>query len=317
MTAPAAEVPAGRIDGFTHYTTGGTFDPRAGFTYFLATGVTRHLEAARTLPDEHLHAYPDVLVAVNEIETKKQFDVLMELLNTRRVLLDSGIFNLTMMHARAHDLSMDQALYMPPDEIDGFNELYDRYCNIATKYADRVWGMIELDLGGPQVKPETRKRIVADTGITPIPVIHPRSDGWDYYDQHADAYDRVCVGNLVKAVGRDRVRLIHALSERSRSKHPNTWHHLLGVTPSPLTHSAPVRGSCDSSTWLNGVRWLATWRTGAMAATLGYFGREFWYKPGAHHESGKSSYYRTDGVALMTAESVADGCRQVRQEYRS
>lgn len=316
MKAPAAPaVPPGRTPGFEHYTAGGRFNPAAPFSYFLATGVTRHLESLKALPNEGIHQYPHVLVAANEIGTPKELSTLAELVDQRAVLLDSGIFNLTITHARAHGMSMDTALSLPPEEIDGFEALYDRYCSLVTRFSDRLWGAIELDLGGPQVKPETRARIIGDTGVTPIPVVHPRTDGWDYYDAHAAAYDRVCVGNLVKAVGLDRIRLIHALSERSRRDHPDTWHHLLGVTPSQLTHAVPVRGSCDSSTWLNGVRWLKSWRTGAMASSFAHFPSDFWYLSARQSSSGESSYYRADGVALVTAESIAEGCRAVRKEY--
>lgn len=302
---------------FEHRTSGGKFDPAEEYCYFLATSTGRHTEAMKALPEENLHLYEHVLVAVNEIKSPADMEDLTALIEERKVLIDSGIFNLATSHAKAHGMTMDEALTLAPEEVDGFSALYDLYCGIATRFKDQMWGMIELDLGGPLVKPETRKRIVKDTGITPIPVIHPRSDGWDYYDDHADAYDRICVGNLVKAVGTDRARLIHALSERARTKHPNTWHHLLGVTPNPQALAIPVRGSSDSSTWLNGVRWLQSWRTGAMTVRTAAFPESMYYRTAAEAgiTDGHGSYYRVDGVALASSFAMQQAVRDVRREY--
>lgn len=298
-------------------TTGGKFDPTDPFFYFLATGPGRHLEASRALPDEELHPYPHVLVAVNEINTATHRALLDELCDTRVVLLDSGIYNLTVSHAQRHGMTMDEALILHPEEVDGFDALYDRYCELVTLYADRLWGFIELDLGGPEIKPQTRARIEADTGLIPMPVCHLLSDGWEYYETLVSEYDRLCMGNLVKAAPSDRVRLLHAVYERSR-EHPEVWHHLLGVTPSPLLHALPIHGSSDSSTWLNGVRWFHSWRVGAMGSSLGNLPEDFWYLSStqAAERGEESSYFRVDGIALLSAMSLEKGCQDVREEYR-
>lgn len=300
-------------------TSGGKFDPAEPFCYFLATSTSRHMEAVRALPDEGIYEYPHVLVAVNEVETAKDRALLDELCDRRSLLLDSGIYNLTVTHARAHDMTMNDALLLAPEEVDGFDRLYDRYCELVTTYSDRLWGFIELDLGGPLVKPETRARIEADTGLVPMPVCHLLGDGWDYYEALVAEYDRLCMGNLVMANAADRVRMLHAVHERAKA-HPDVWHHLLGVTPNPLTHALPIHGSSDSSTWLNGVRWLASWRTGAMGAALGHFPEDFWYVSGKQNlrngGDGTSNYFRVDGIALMSAMSLEQACRDVRHEYR-
>ena len=120
-------------------TTGGAFDPEAPTQYFIASNPSQMLR----VPHEY------VLVAVNELDTPKQRETIDRILDTdKKVFLDSGIFNLAMSHARKHDVSHDVGLSMPPEEIDGFNELWDLYGTIATTYADRIWGIVELDQGG-------------------------------------------------------------------------------------------------------------------------------------------------------------------------
>lgn len=306
-----------RIPGFAEYTTG-RFDATEEYSFFIATGPSQHEEISTRLPQTLQMPYPYLLVAVNDMKGDKEEDFIDRVLDESNVLLDSGIFNLTMKHARAHDMTMDEALILTPDEVDGFGALYDRYCHLASRFNDRLWGVIELDLGGPLVKPETRRRIVADTGITPIPVIHPRSDGWAYYDQHASTYDRVCVGNLVNASPSDRVMLLHALEERARRLHPNTWHHLLGVTPSALTYALPIRGSSDSSTWSGSVRWMQGWRSETMGWKVGHFSKDYWYlakKYIPEGEEGESNFYEALAMAMVSAHAAMMGVRDARREY--
>ena len=53
-------------------------------------------------------------------------------------------------------------------------------------------------------------------GLKPIPVYHPLLDGWDYFDELAAQYDRICFGNIVQAPAATRIRLLHTLWERHR-----------------------------------------------------------------------------------------------------
>lgn len=283
------------------HTTGGTYDPQHPFIYFLATTAARHNDAADKLEElaENAHKivrYPHVLVAVNELFTPHGKSELERLIDQgRKVLIDSGIFNLAMSHARAHGMHMDDALALHPTEIDGFDRLRDLYYEIATTYSDRIWGMIEMDQGGAAVKPETRAMIEKDTGIVPIPVLHPLLDGWDYYHALANEYDRICIGNLVKAAAPLRMALLHKAYVESR-KHPNTWHHLLGVTPSELSPALPIKGSCDSSTWLNGVRWMQGWKAKASGKGISLYGPDMWYSRGS------MSYHRVDAVSIRNSQ---------------
>lgn len=246
-------------------TTGGKFDPDAGRLYFIASNPGN---VARV-------QYPNVLVAVNEVETKGDREKLDRLCDQSNVLLDSGIFNLAMSHAHAHDLTHDQALALHPTEVDGFPELWDRYGEVATRYADRLWGVIELDQGGAAVKPETRARIESELGVTPMPVYHPLLDGWDYFDAIAGSYDRMCMGNLVKASPPLRTRLLWTLTERARA-YPELWTHALGVTPNPAVLGMPWRGSMDSSSWVVGLRWGTSWHASAMTLNASKMPRDMW-----------------------------------------
>lgn len=247
-------------------TSGGTFNREDTPLYYIAGSPDRLLDTTHT----------NVLVAVNEIKSQKQRDEFERLCEDRRVLLDSGIFNLTMGHAKAHGMTMDQALALHPSEVDGWPELRDRYYDLATRFKDSVWGVIELDLGGAAVKPETRAMIERDTGIIPMPVYHPFGDGWDYYDTIAGGYDRICFGNLVKASPPVRLRLIHTASERAR-KYPYLWTHLLGVHPNENWIAMPLRGSCDSSSWLTAMRWMPSWKDWTLMKMTGHFPPDMWY----------------------------------------
>lgn len=247
-------------------TSGGRFDPDEHLIYFLAGNTAKLLTAPQ----------PQVLIAVNELESKRDFEDLDRLLDEgRKVFLDSGIFNLAMDHARRHDVTHDIGLSMPPEEIDGFDELWDRYADVATKYIDRLWGVVELDQGGVEHKPRTRARIETELGVTPIPVYHPFLDGWDYYDTLASSYDRICFGNLVKARPSERQRLLWTAAERAR-EYPYLWTHLLGVTPNQNLIATNFRGSADSSSWLTSLIWMPSWTGFTYLAPATKFPHGLW-----------------------------------------
>lgn len=247
-------------------TSGGTFNPNDPLTYFIAGSVS-NLELARQ---------DYVLIAVNEISSKAEEERLDKLLDERKVMLDSGIFNLAMSHARKHEVTHDVGLSMPPEEIDGFEQLWDRYGYVTQKYGDRLWGMVELDQGGVEHKPRTRARIEDEFGVVPIPVYHPLLDGWDYYDDLAREYDRMCFGNLVKASPPVRLRLQWTATQRAK-EYPYLWTHLLGVTPNQNLIAMGYKGSCDSSSWITSLRWMPSWRGFAMLSSLSGYPIEMWY----------------------------------------
>lgn len=251
-------------------TGGGTYDPTDKHIYFLASNLG--------LP-EALEVSDHILIAVNELHGDGALEEFGELVESgKRVFLDSGIFNLSMTHARKHDVTMDVALSMSPEEIDGFQQLYDRYIEIVTRYGDKLWGYIELDQGGRENKIKTRTRLEA-AGLRPIPVYHPFNDGWDYFDYLAERYDRICFGNVVQADPPVRKRLIATAWERRR-RYPHLWIHLLGVTPSELSNAYPI-DSCDSSAWLANRRWASGWKEFAMGRSVGVMPVNMRYKMGS------------------------------------
>lgn len=225
--------------------TGGNWNPKEENVYFVASNPSTLIQA-RPLTD-HL------LVAVNELHSDESIRFIEESCDMgKRLFIDSGVFNLANSHAKTHNMRMDEALALAPDEIDGFADLFERYCKLIKRLGNKVWGYIEVDQGGRENKIKTRKRL-EDLGFSPIPVYHPFNDGWDYFDYLGQNYDRICFGNIVQADRLTRQRLLATAWERRRS-YPNLWIHLLGMTPNEWVNAFPVN-SCDSSTWLNLVRW--------------------------------------------------------------
>lgn len=226
------------------------FDQNQPFMYFLATGNNWDQLAAvnNTMP---LNA----LLAVNDMEADYGIERGVNVASDLKlpVMVDSGVFNLSMMHARRHDLHMDEALQVPPDSIDGFDNLWKAYARVADAFKPYMWGMVEIDQGGEHNKRITRQRIENEIGIIPIPVYHPLVDSREYLDELCEQYDRICVGNVVQAPPNVRKRLMATVWSRLQ-QYPHVWAHLLGVTPGPWTASFPFH-SCDSSTAVASLRW--------------------------------------------------------------
>lgn len=282
-------------------TSGGTFDRDEGYKYFIASNPANLIQAA----------YPSVLVAVNELDTKGNRERLEELLDSGcRVMLDSGIFNLAMEHVRAHGVTHDEALSLAPEEIDGFEKLWDLYGEIATTYVDRLWGVVELDQGGVQNKPATRARIEKEFGIVPIPVYHPLLDGSEYYDTLAQGYDRMCMGNIVQGSRPLRDRLAHLAYEGGR-RYPYLWTHLLGLTPNTTSLHLPMRGSSDSSSWTTPYRWMPSWRAFTMLGPAGGYPRQMWGAGQAPSEDGVNA---TVSGRRLTSVRMAAMCVRGTQE---
>lgn len=225
-----------------------------------------------------------VLVAVNDVftesEARQRLDEPLE--DGKLVLLDSGIFWMTNRHARTHNVSMDHALGLAPDDIDGFDVLYPRYLELVRRYEPALWGFMELDQGGADNKRRTRDRIEDESGFSPIPVYHPLNDGWDYFDELAASYDRLCLGNVVQAHHGLRTELLHTIWERRRA-YPGLWIHALGLDVVDDLLAVPT-DSCDATSWTEPLRWPWGIRPHAMLEAFGHTSRDFQYTKGAAHD---------------------------------
>jgi hypothetical protein len=224
-------------------TGGGKFDPQERPKYFLAAS-TSHVFV--------VEKHKDILIAINEIQSPKTRELFEQALEQGNVFIDSGIYNLTNEHKRKHGTTMDEALALAPEEISGFDKLFESYVEIVKKYEEKAWGYIELDQGGRDNKIRTRQKL-EELGLRPIPVYHPLNDGWDYFDELAQNYDRICFGNVVQLRGEDRKKLIATAWERHK-KYPELWIHLLGYQPDELLFALPS-DSADASSWCSGIRW--------------------------------------------------------------
>lgn len=270
-------------------TGGGTFDPTERPIYFLAC-----------VPVVAEHAFeqtPYILLPLNKLMDATGLACLERLLDGgARILLDSGIFWLANEHAKAHGLSMDQALSAPPEEVDGFAELWDHYLRVVRRFEERLWGYIELDQGGAHNTRRTRERLLAE-GLRPIPVYHPLNDGWDYFDELAEGHDRVCFGNVVKANRTDRAQLCATAYERTR-RHPGLWVHLLGIGTGPYSLEFPT-SSCDASSWIYPVAFGLN-MTAMMGVPWNNRDPAMLYDPDQPAGS-EAGYHKAERVAAMEA----------------
>lgn len=266
-------------------TSGGRFDRSEAPIFFAAS-----------VPNPYANPGRHLLFAVNDLYGQGIEDDMKRFLDDGyAVLLDSGIFNLTNEYKRATGCTMDEALSLAPEEIPGFNRLFDRYVELATTYGDQLWGYIELDQGGATNKRRTRQRL-HDLGLNPIPVYHPFNDGWDYFDELASGYDRLCFGNVVQASSRGRMRLLHTMWERRR-QYPHLWIHMLGFSANEWCLPCPP-DSCDSSSWLNPLRYPAVRTETAALRSLSALGHRFQYVI----DDGTEEYYR--GRALVADSMI-------------
>ncbi len=285
--------------------TGGRWDPKEQNVYFIASDVGSLIEGAKA--SDHL------LVAVNEIGGNEELERLEGWADKgKRVFIDSGVFNLANSHAKKHDMRMDVALGLAPDEIDGFPALYASYVAMMKRIGPKVWGYIEIDQGGRENKIKTRARLEAE-GLAPIPVYHPFNDGWDYFDYLGENYDRICFGNVVQADRITRQRLLATAWERRR-KFPNLWIHMLGMTPNEWLHAFPVN-SCDSSTWLRLVRWASAFTAPVALKPFTHMSKNFTYAFGADGDA-VNGHKRARQLGGYDAAMLVKNWRAVMTEYR-
>lgn len=229
------------------------------------------------------------LIPLNEVKSDLDVERLLGVLDSgKKVLLDSGVFALAQDFARDNGVDFQDALTVHPSKIPGYALLESQYRKVFEKVRSKIWGVIEIDFGGMEVKRETRKKMEGE-GFRPIPVFHPLSDRKEYFFELAEGYDRLCIGNLAMLSAPARKRVIAWVWEESR-RFPHLWVHLLGVTPSHICGAYPMH-SMDSSAWLSSVRWETGYQERASLVPFSVLHRDFAYVKGGA-KAGVTSYYR-------------------------
>lgn len=248
--------------------TQGRWDPSDRCKFFTAGDFGHIVTGTRWVQTNRYQPSNNNLFAVNDFaevdkplnkSTARWDQFVISLDQGCDTFLDSGIFYLTNVHKRKHNVTMDEALALAPEEIDSFSWLLDVYMELCTEYGDRLWGYNELDQGGRENKIRTRA-FLESQGLRPIPVYHPMNDGWQYFDHLAQEYDRICFGNVVQANRPMRERLLMTAYER-HAKYPDLYIHFLGLTPNDLQLGIPW-DSADSSTWTAVFRYPQAVRVG-------------------------------------------------------
>lgn len=194
-----------------------------------------------------LSIYPGTKWAAktNDAGWKKQIDEHIHW--HERFFLDSGVFGLAAEHARKHNVSHNEALKTPVEQIEGWASFVAFYVHVCRMYKDSMWGYVELDLGGTYQKIKTRSYLEG-LGLKPIPVWHPLQDGLDYGEMLMQNYDRICLGNLVKSDEDTRQTVLRAMAKVKGRKY-TTWVHALGLAIVPFALSYPIN-SLDAMTWM-------------------------------------------------------------------
>ncbi len=279
-------------------TGGGRFDPTDDPVYFFV-GKTSGAEQM----DYTLLALNDLL------EGKSEHDEMQKRIDAgKSVFLDSGVFNLANQHARNNDMSMDEALSLHPNDVDGFARLREAYVATVKRYEDQLWGYVELDQGGVERKRETRAGLEAE-GVRPIPVYHPINDGWDYFDELCEQYDRICLGNIVQAGPILRKKILSTVWERHR-RYPDVWIHVLGMTPNEWMVGLPFN-SCDSTGF------IASLRYGADKPPFGTINLKQIARAGDEYSAagGKEKTLLGDGMVQSASHHMHMNLRTIHHEY--
>lgn len=195
--------------------------------------------------DLHQH----FLVALNTIKNHADLAEVERWADQGKTLfLDSGVYSLCMKMAQDQGIRSLDAFAKQPEEIPGFEDLFEWYVEVMGKLDKKIWGYIEIDVGGREAKKRTRARLEAE-GLHPIPVYHPLIDGPEYFHELASKYPRICVSNLAQSDNTTRLRLMSWVSE-NRQKYPGLWIHTLGLYPNEWLAAYPAESS-DTSGWID------------------------------------------------------------------
>lgn len=207
-----------------------------------------------TLEKANIEIYLDnYLRAINAVSGENDVQRIKDHIDLgKNVLIDSGIFDLAKKFSIEKDISLTEAFKINPEEFEGFEKLFDKYVQIIRPLKDRLWGYIELDIGGEKNKTRIRKKL-NDLGLDPIPVYHFLSDSEEYFDYLGENYNRICVGNLAQSDHKTRINALCKIEKR-RKKYTDLFIHYLGLSLSPYCFMFQI-DSCDSSEFSAPVRW--------------------------------------------------------------
>jgi len=285
--------------------TGGTWNPEERGIYFVAA-TWEDLDLT-----EQMHQ--QLLLAVNVIRSDGIENLRQGIADGTKVFIDSGIYDLNSKYAAARGIEVKDAVATAPEHVTGFDALWDRYVEVVRAIGDISWGYVEMDQGGRENKIRLRTKL-ENLGLRPIPVYHPLSDGWDYFDYLAERYDRICLANVSHANRGERKRLLATIWER-RQKYPHLWIHVLGLTPTDHCISYPVE-SMDSSAWMNPVIYGS--RGAALRVALSRFdnvplGLIYSRDVAADHNMGGSA---ASAFCAYDAMHLARNLKNVMAEYR-
>ena len=114
-------------------TDGTLFNPQDEYIYFLA-GMQDTLASQSK--------YKDILLPVNEIKIKSLAKLLKK--NNLRLFVDSGVFNLVNTYAKKNNLTMDEALLVPAEQLAGYDALVEKFIDVITHTSDYLWGYVEI-----------------------------------------------------------------------------------------------------------------------------------------------------------------------------
>jgi hypothetical protein len=245
--------------------THGAWDPDAGKMLFLA-GSRCAINVVSDLPAHHQSERSakianDIVVnqrTINKLHSLRDFSrsgicasLDAEIAAYDSLFVDSGVFGLAMDYAKETGISHNVALRTPIKQIPGWAAFRDMYVDTIRHVHDRVWGYVELDLGGTAQKIETRTWLES-IGLAPIPVWHPLGDGLEYGKHLMETYDRVCLGNIVKSDRDTRKVILQAMT--FARQHTKVWIHALGLGPVDFVTAYNVN-SIDAMSWMAAIQY--------------------------------------------------------------
>jgi hypothetical protein len=235
--------------------TGGNFDRVAGL-YFAATAVEKVFLVERGVCQDFLLAlnFTGTSIKGGRLRNTERFDRFLEGVEGRggRLYIDCGAFSF--VSNLAAQRNVDPQVLFVDNSITTTEEARhhrEHYRAFLDRYASRVWGFVEVDIGSVDRRCEIRE-VFEDWGHTPIPAFRALFDPWEYLDELIDSYDRVCFAGLLRSSNSLRGKLMTEAALRFKQR-PYCYVHSLGMAPTTQITSLGFH-SCDSTSYLDLAR---------------------------------------------------------------